>query len=352
MDNEDYYRRSIYSAIRIGFIALLIIFSFMIIKPFIIPVLWGIIIAVAIYPLHQKLSKALGGKDSLSTTILTIFSLALLIVPSILFIDSTINGVQNIAELIESGENIIPPPSADVANWKIIGKPIFDIWSLASNNMAGLITKYASQLKSIVPSILSMVGGLGTTIILFIISILISAAMFSQDISGKKAATSIFNTLMGKNGERFVVLAISTIRSVVQGVLGVAVIQALLAGVGLWAIGMPLAGVWTLLVLFFAIMQLPTILILAPLMVYSFSIAGPTAAWIFTAWSIMVGLVDNVLKPMFLGRGVDVPMLAILLGAIGGMLIWGIIGLFLGAVVLALSYKVFVAIFVDDALEN
>ena len=197
-----------------------------------------------------------------------------------------------------------------------------------------------------------MVTGLTTTFILFLISIVISGALLTQDKYAEKSAKSIFTTLLGVQGENFVALSVATIRSVVQGVLGVALIQAFLAGIGFWAIDMPAAGLWTLMILFAAIMQLPTILIMAPLIIYSFTYAGTTPAVIFTIWALLVGLSDNILKPMLLGRGVDVPMLAILLGAIGGMMMSGIIGLFVGAVVLTLSYKVFTAIFVNDVLEE
>jgi len=350
-NNEKHYNKSVITALRIGFIALLLVWSFEIIKPFILPVLWGLIIAVAIYPMHKKLSKLLGEKDKLSSTIITLVFLSLLVIPSVLFINSTINTVQHIVELTQAGKSVIPPPPEDVANWKIVGKPIYDLWKLASNNMELAIIKYGPQIKEYVPNILSVASGFTKTIILFLISIIISGALLTQDKYAEKSAKSIFMTLLGTQGENFVALSVATIRSVVQGVLGVALIQAFLAGIGFWAIDMPAAGLWTLIILFAAIMQLPTILIMAPLIIYSFSYAGTTPAVIFTVWSLLVGLSDNFLKPLLLGRGVDVPMLAILLGAIGGMLMSGIIGLFVGSVVLALSYKVFVAIFIDDVYE-
>jgi predicted PurR-regulated permease PerM len=351
-NNEEYYSRSINTAIRLGFIVLLLVWSFLIVKPFILLVLWGLIIAVAIYPMHKKLSSLIGGRNGLSAVLLTVFFLALLLVPSFLLVESTVHGIQSVVNVIENGKSLIPPPSQRVAEWKIIGKPIYEIWDLASKNIAGLIVKFSSQLKEVVPSLVSMATGLGKTIFLFAISIIIGGVLLNQDESAEKSANSIFNTLVGKQGENFVKLTVSTIRSVVQGVLGVAFIQAFFAGLGLWAIGMPVAGLWTLLIFLAAIMQLPTIIILGPLMVYSFSFASTTPAVIFTVWSILVGLSDNFLKPMLLGRGVDVPMLAILLGAIGGMMMSGIVGLFVGAVVLAVSYKVFVSIFVNDALEE
>ena len=351
-NSEEQYNRAIYTALRIGFITLLLVWSFEIVKPFILPVLWGIIIAVAIYPIHSRFANLLGGRKKLSSTLITLLFLFLLIVPSVLFVESTVSAAQNISEHMQSGTSIISPPPENVAEWKIIGKPIYDLWELGANNMEDLIRKFAPQLKQFAPTVLSMASGLAKTILLFFISIIIGGALLTQDKSANKSANSIFNTLLGKQGENFVQLSIATIRSVVQGVLGVALIQAFLAGIGFWAIDMPAAGLWTILILIAAIMQLPALLILGPLIIYAFSFAETTPAILFTVWAVIVGLSDNLLKPLLLGRGVDVPMLAILLGAIGGMMLSGIIGLFVGAVVLAISYKVFQALLVNDIFES
>lgn len=351
-NSEKKYNRAIYTALRIGFIVLLLVWSFEIVKPFILPVLWGIIIAVAIFPIHAKFARLLGGRKKLSATLITLLFLSLLIIPSAMFIDSTISAAQNVSEKIQSGVSIIPAPTDNVAEWRIIGKPVYDIWMLASKNIGDVFIKFAPQLKKLAPTILSMASGLVTTIILFFISIVIGGALLTQNITAEKSAKSIFTTLLGAQGENFVALSIATIRSVVQGVLGVALIQSFLAGIGFWAIDMPAAGLWTILVLVLAIIQLPVILILGPLVIYAFSFAGTTPAIIFAVWSVIVGLSDNILRPLLLGRGVDVPLLAILLGAIGGMMMSGIIGLFVGAVVLAISYKVFRALLVNDVFDQ
>ena len=349
-NNEKFYSRSIYTALRIGFIALILVWSFEIIKPFILPVLWGIIIAVAIYPLYMKLSKLLGNRMKLASTLITVVALSILIIPSIIMIESTIEGVHNIAIQMQSGSLKIPSPTESVATWPLIGQKTYDIWQMAATNIEDLIMKFAPQIKEFAPKLFSLASGLLSTIILFIISIIIAGALLTKADMSAKAAKSIFITLIGKDGGKFAELSVKIIRSVVQGVLGVAIIQSFFAGIGILAIGIPAPGLWALLILFLAIMQLPAFLILGPLVVYAFSFADTTPAIIFLVWSIIVGLSDNFLKPLLLGRGVDVPMLAILLGAIGGMMMSGIIGLFVGSVVLALSYKIFQALFVDDAL--
>jgi len=136
-------------------------------------------------------------------------------------------------------------------------------------------------------------------------------------------------------------LSTATIRSVAVGVIGIAFIQAMLGGLGMMFAGVPAAGLLAIVILVLAIAQLPPLVVLLPVVIYVFSAESTTVAVVFMVWSILVSMSDAVLKPIFLGRGVDAPMLVILLGAIGGMITSGIVGLFIGAVILALGYKLF-----------
>jgi len=340
-NDEAFYNRAIYTTIRIGFIALLLVWSLDIIKPFILPVIWGIIIAVAIYPFFQRVLALVGNRRKTAAALTTIIALAVLIVPSIVFIDSAVKGMKNLSAKMESGSLSIPAPPENVSGWPVIGDPLYDIWLLSSTNIEKVVIKFTPQLKKVAPKVLSAASGVVISLLLFIVSILIAGALLTTDKASEKVVKTIFTNLIGKQGENFVELSVTTIRNVVQGVVGVAVIQAILAGVGIWAIGIPAAGLWALIVMLLAIMQLPLFLIFTPLVIYGFTITETTPAVIFLIWGVFVSVSDTFLKPMFLGRGADVPMLAILLGAIGGMLLYGIIGLFVGAVILTLSYKVF-----------
>ncbi len=149
--------------------------------------------------------------------------------------------------------------------------------------------------------------------------------------------------LAGERGVELVRVSAATIRSVAVGVVGVALIQAFLATLGFLAAGVPAAGVWGLLVLLLAIAQLPALIVMLPMIIYVFTTTDTTGAIIFAIWAILVGLSDNILKPLLLGRGVEVPMLVILIGSLGGMVTLGILGLFIGAVVLALGHQIYVA---------
>ena len=351
-NNEGFYNRAIHTTLRIGFITLLLVWSLAIIKPFILPVIWGIIIAVAIFPLFEKVSYLIGNRRKTAATLTTLIALTLLIVPSIIFVGSAVDGMKNLSAKIESDSLSIPPPPKNVSEWPVIGEPTYDLWLLASNNIRKAIIKFEPQLRKFAPKLLSAASGFVTTLLLFIISIIISGALLTKDKASEKAAKAIFTNLIGKHGEDFVRLSVTTIRNVVQGVVGVAVIQAILGGIGIWVIGIPAAGLWALAIMLLAILQLPPLLVLGPLVIYAFTITETTPAVIFMIWGIIVSASDAFLKPIFLGRGADVPMLAILLGAIGGMMLYGIIGLFVGAVILTLSYKVFKALLVDDVTDK
>ncbi len=345
---ETSIRRSINTALRIGFIGLLLVGSYLILKPFLAVVLWGIIIAVAIFPLHKRFSRILGNRGKLSATLLVLIGIALLVVPSVMFVNSTVESMQSIASKMDDGTLSVPPPAESVADWPIVGKAVYKTWKLASTNISEAIKAFKPQIREFAPTMLSAATGLVGTVFLFLISIVISGAFLVSTESAEKAAKSVFRTLAGADGEHFSSLAGATIRSVVQGVLGTAVIQTFFLSIGMYVISIPAVGILSLIVLFVAIIQLPLLLIMIPVIVYVFSFAGTTAAVIFTIWTIIWSAADSFIKPMLMGRGVDIPMLVILLGAIGGMMMGGIIGLFIGAVLLAFAYKVFQAIMKDD----
>ena len=342
--HEPQIQRSINTALRIGFIALLFVMSFLILKPFLVPIIWGIIIAVAIFPLHKRFSKVLGNREKLSATLIVLIGLAILIVPTVMFTSSTVDSLQSISQQLDEGTLSVPPPDKSVADWPLIGKPVYETWELASNSLTGAIKKFEPQLRELAPKALSAIAGLGGTLLLFIISLVISGALLVNSKVAEKSARSIFKTLAGEGGDQFAALGSATIRSVVQGVLGTAVIQAFFLGVGMYAIGFSAAGIVSLIALFVAIIQLPLLLVMIPVIVYVFSFAGTTPAVIFAIWAVVWSVSDNFIKPYLMGRGVDIPMLVILLGAIGGMMMGGIIGLFIGAVLLAFAYKIFQAI--------
>ncbi|MGB0937043.1 MAG: AI-2E family transporter [Colwellia sp.] len=339
-DNEKMFNRSVIDiAIKLVAIALIVFYSFQIIKPFVLLVIWGGILAVALSPVHSKLTLLLKGKKSLAATLIAVIGIALIAVPSVSLSSSSIDSAQHLYTEIEAGTLKIPQPNESVKEWPLIGQKTFSFWQQASTDLSKLGAQYSEQIKSISASVLTSVLGIGSGILQFIVSLIIAAVFLTKSQECHRGADLLMTRLMNEAGARTISTTVATIKSVATGVLGVAVIQSILSGIGLMMAGIPGSGLWAIVVLVLAIAQLPPILVLGPIAAYYFSVADTTPAILFLIFSIAVSMSDAFLKPLFLGRGMDIPMLVILMGAIGGMLWAGIIGLFVGAVILALAYQ-------------
>ena len=329
--------------IRIGIIGLLAMWCFQIGRPFIQIILWGIIIAVALHPTHRKIQSALGGRGKLAAALITLFALILVILAGVMLSGTLIDGAKELSTAIKEGTLAVPPAPQSVKSWPVIGKPLHQAWRLASVNLEAALSRFKPQLTAFSHWLLSNAARTGVGILKFMVSIVLAGIFLTKADSGYKAAKSIGTRLADERGVELVDLAGSTLRSVTKGIIGVAVIQSLLAGLGCLAAGVPGAGLWALLVLILAVAQLPTLLVLGPIVIYVFSTASMVTAVLFTIWSILVGLCDNFLKPILLGRGVQVPMIIVFIGAIGGFIKSGIIGLFIGAIVFVVGYQLFLA---------
>ncbi|OEU48184.1 MAG: AI-2E family transporter [Desulfobacterales bacterium S3730MH5] len=343
VNKRNFLGDSLEAAIRIGLIALLVWWCFLIFRPFLIPVLWAIIIADAVYPFYRKLENGLGGRSKLTAVLFTLAALSLLMVPTVMLFGSLIDSVKELSAGLKNGALTIPPPTDSVATWPVIGESVHKFWHSASVNLQATLLRIGPQLKGIAGGLMSSGAGLVLGVLQFVISIMIAGVFLAKAEDCHNISIKIFRSATGEKGAELVNLSSATIRSVAQGVLGVAIIQSLLAGVGMLIVGVPGAGFWALLVLLLAVVQLPPILVLGPVIFYVFSVSSSTAAVIFAIWGVFVSISDSFLKPLLLGRGVQIPMLVILIGAIGGMMLSGIIGLFVGAVVLSLGFKLFQA---------
>jgi len=341
MKKHDFMNWSVESALRIGLLFLIILISFLIFKPFIVLMAWGAIIAIAFYPLQKKLTGFFKGKGSVAATILTLILMAILIVPTILFVNTLVDSTTGIADGLKMGTLAIPAPNESVKDWPLIGEQIYDFWNLSTTNLEAALLKFAPQVSKIGAWLLESIGGLVGSVFIFFIALIISGMFLSNADGAYSFMISFSEKLVGQKGKQLVNNSRGTVQSVVKGVIGVAAIQATLIGVGFWAAGIPGASVLTLLVFILALVQLPTILIVLPVIIYVFSVESTTIAVIFAIYEMVAGLSDNILKPLLLGRGVEIPMLVILIGSIGGMILMGMIGLFVGAVVFALAYQLF-----------
>jgi predicted PurR-regulated permease PerM len=326
-------------AIRIGVLALLIAWCFQILRPFITLVIWGTIIAIAFYPVCAKLGNLLGNRIKTAASIMTAITLLLIILPSIQMVGSLVDGMTYLNDKIQSGEIKVPPPPENIDSWPVIGKPLKSSWHEASVNLKATLTRYAPQLKTISLRLLELAMSTAMGLLHFTLSVIIAGVLMANAKGGGNLVKDLFVRLAGERGNDFADSSTITIRNVVKGILGVAILQGFLAGIGFAVAGVPGAGVWAFLCLFLAIIQIGIAPVAIPVTIYMFYSADTLTAVVLMVWLILVMLSENLLKPILLGRGAPVPMLVIFLGAIGGFLSMGFIGLFIGAVILSLGFK-------------
>jgi len=313
----------------------------MILLPFANILLWSLILAMAFYPLHSKLSKKMGGKPKLASAIIVLAAMTIVFIPSWLLIDSMVHEIKELKVQFESDSFKIPAPTEQVKEWPIIGNKAYEFWLSASENLEQTILKYQDQLTEfggkLVKGVLSAVSGILHIFISFIIaSILLVFGGVGESIR------KFFRKIAGENGDEFADITMKTVGNVVKGVLGVAFIVAALHGIIFMIAGIPYAGIWALLAFVLGVLQLPLIFITLPIIVYLFAVKTTTAAIIWTVIVLVAGLSDNFIKPILLGKGAAVPMLVIFVGVIGGFIFSGFIGLFTGAIVMSLGYKLFI----------
>jgi predicted PurR-regulated permease PerM len=336
---KAYLNQVIEVVVRLGLLLALLGWCLTILKPFIPLLIWGVIIAVTTFPFFDKLSRKLGNRKGLTASLLVVLFLLVIIVPCVLLADSLLEGVRHLQETYEQDGHLIPPPDDRVKDWPAFTKPVVDLWRSASHSTQAFVMQYKHQFTDLAKWFFKSLAGIGFGILEFIAAVIIAGIMLTYAKSGGEAAERVFIRLVGKRGQEFVKLTETTIRQVVKGILGVAIIQTILASIGFFVIGVPAAGLWAVICLVLAIVQIGVGPVVIPLIIYVWSSSSTLAAVLFTVWSVFVLLIDNVLKPWLLGKGAPVPMLVIFLGAIGGFIATGFVGLFLGAVILSLSYK-------------
>ena len=352
LSKEDIKNLAFEIIIKVVLLGVILYYVFSIVKPFIVLVLWGIIIAVTLSPVIEKMNHVIKVKRTLIITTFTALLVAVLLVPTYMLSDSVIESSQDLVHNLKEGTLVLPPPTENVKLWPLVGEKFYTLWSSASSDLESTLVKIQPAVQEYIPKIASALGSALSGVIQFVVSLIIAAVFLVNSERSVKIYHAIFRRLVGEKGVEWVKLSALTIRSVMQSVIGIAIIQAVLSFIGLVLIDMPLAWLWAFIVLFLAIIQLPSIIILGPIIAYVFSYADSTPATVFAIYTVIVSAADGFLKPIFLGRGIDIPMLVILLGAIGGMILSGILGLFVGSVGLALAYKLFMVWLEDETQEE
>ncbi|MCD6389120.1 MAG: AI-2E family transporter [Desulfobulbaceae bacterium] len=352
IDSKIFEKNAIETVIKIAILGTLVVYTLRIIHPFVMPGLWGIIIAVAVEPLIGKISRRFGGRRKMVAILFSLVVIGAIVIPSVMLVSSSVEHVKSVTESVENETLSVPPPPAGVKDWPIIGASLHKTWSLASTNLEATLKKFKPQLETVAFAMLGKLGGGVKVVFMFIISVAIAGALLATAEKGIAVMNKIVTRFAGDRAADITSLGTATIRGVMQGVIGVAFIQATLAVIGMLIVGVPAAGLWAGLVLILAIIQLPPILVLGPIAAWVFSFAETTPAVLFLVWAILVSGCDSFLKPILMGRGVDAPMLVILVGALGGMMLSGIIGLFVGAVIVAIMYTLFMSWIEEEQVSS
>lgn len=329
--------------IRAGVVLALAVLCFQVFSPFLSVMTAGLILAITLYPGHQSLAAKLGGRQGLAATLIVLLSIVVVIVPTAALLNSLGDSVHRVITDVQNNTLKVPPPQAGVAAWPLVGERVHAYWTKAYTDLPALVQSLQPKIGHLASDALGFVAGIGGQLLRFLAALVVAGIMMTFGEGGARAIRSIFERVVqGKRGAEFVDLSTATIRSVAKGVIGVALLQAVVVGVCLLIAGIPWAGVLAVVVLVFGIAQIPALLVTLPAIVYIWWSGhyGTAAAVLYTVLLIVSGMTDNVLKPLMLGRGVNAPMPVILLGALGGMAAGGILGIFVGATLLAVGYQV------------
>ena len=329
--------------IRTALVGVLAALCYVVFAPFLTLMVWALILAVTLYPLHRALARTLGGKQGIAATMVVIGGILLIITPTALLMNSFGSTVHNLVSAVQHNTLEIPAPPEGIREWPIVGKKIYGVWSRAHDDLPGLVQSMQPKIGELARKALSIVANIGVGLLQFLASFIVAGILMAYGEAGTRGSRALFERIVGSDqGETFAKLATATIRAVAQGVIGIAFVQALLVGLALLVAHVPWAGVLAVITLVLSIAQVPALLVILPVIGYVWSSGNYShgAAIAYTILLLLSGLADNVLKPLMLGRGVDAPMPVILLGALGGMATGGILGMFVGATLLALGYQI------------
>ena len=326
-------------------IGILLVASLWTMQAFIGPLVWATAIVVATWPMLEAVQRRVGGSRALATTVMTIFMLLIFVVPFWLalgaMLDASADGVEVVRAYLKNGLGTAP---SWLANVPLAGERLTAAWQeLSAGGPEGFAEAIRPYVKSVAAWMLAITGGFGGLFVHFLLTVIISAILYAQGETAVSGVRAFASRLAGTRGDSAVILAGQSVRSVALGVVVTALVQTALVGLGMFVCGVPHPGLLTAIVFVLCIAQLGPFPVLIPAMIWMFAHASTGWAIAFLIWSIPVGILDNFLRPILISRGVELPLMLIFAGVIGGLLAFGVIGLFLGPVILAVSYSSLVA---------
>jgi predicted PurR-regulated permease PerM len=333
----------IYVTVRLGLLAFLVYWSFVLLRPFVPILAWAVVLAVALTPIYDWLTAHLGHRPRTAATIVTLAVLAVFLGPATWLGFGLVDGLVTISNQLTSGDLVIPSPPEGVRHWPLIGASLYDTWKMASDNLAAALRQLAPHLKPLAAPILAIAGSAGTGTLKFLLAVCLAGFLLPSGPRMVAAVRTILIQIVPDRPTDLLTLAGATIRTVSQGVIGIAVVQSLLAGIVLKVAGVPHAGVLAFAMLVLGIVQIGSAPILLPVIIWIWTAKDPGTAILLTIVLMVVGLSDNALRPMLMSRGLSTPALIIFMGLLGGTLAHGIVGLFVGPIVLAVAWELLMA---------
>jgi len=342
----------IHYALQLLALSLLIYFCFEIIKPFVTLLIWASVLAITLHPLHKRFTRLLKGRKWISAFVITLIMFLLIIGPATMLMLATADEFKVLSVAYTEGNLQIPPPSENVKDWPVIGNALFWLWTDASVNITGFITKHIETIKPYALRLLDLLSSVGMGILLLMASFLVAGFLLVYGESEAELANMFFSRLVGKQADAMQESVAITVRNVAKGVIGVAFIQGIMAGAGLLLAGVPLAGLWALIGMVLCIVQIGMMPVSIGVVIYIWSAADTTTAILLTIWMLFIGIIDNILKPIMMGIGAPAPMLIVFMGTIGGFIYNGFIGLFTGAIILTLGYQLAIGWLKTKPVEN
>ena len=329
------------STLAIFFMTALAAAALWILRPFVPAIIWATMIVVATWPMLLGLQARLKNKRWAAVTVMTTGLLLVLVIPFSLAVTMIVAHTDDIEAWAQSLRNVrVPLPPDWVGELPLVGSRISTAWSeLAKAGPSELAQKLEPHARDAARWLVANLGSVGMIIVQFLLTVVVAAIMFARGETAAEGLLSFFRRLAGDHGENVVILAAGAIRSVALGVLLTALIQSVLGGIGLAVAGVPFPGLLTAVMFILAVAQIGAGPVLIGVVIWSFAtcygVLGPS---VLLVWCVFVGLIDNFLRPILIQRGGDLPLLIVFAGVIGGLLSFGIIGIFLGPVVLAIVY--------------
>jgi len=333
--------QSIDIVIRLGFFCLLAYWSFRVIAPLLTILLWSAVLTVALYPLFDWLARWLG-RRGLAATLISSLCLMIVVGPVTWLGFGLIGAIGSVINGLDAGQLVMPLPAESVKLWPLIGEQLHRIWTLSATNLKAALTEIAPYLKPLGSQLLEMAQSAFVGLVELLVSIIVTGFLLTRGPQLVEASSAFLGRVLSHRGKETVQLVGATIRNVSRGVVGIALLQSVLAGAGFLAAGIPSASVLAFLTLLLSIAQIGPAILLIPITIWSWTVMDTMQALVFTAYMVCVGVIDNILRPLVMARGLTTPMPIIMIGVIGGIIAYGIVGIFFGPIVLSIAWAVLV----------